>query len=177
MSDHPGSKGRTPKVLPGVELENDPEGNPCFGCGPRNPSGMHLRFFDDGEVVRATLEPRAEWVGWPEMWNLGLVIAGAVETCAWAAWERLGPNRPIGTAGMEFLGAVRLSKPLLFEARSIDKHGYSDVECQVVQDGACVVKVTIQLAALTRNEAQQALTAMALPRSMRPGFEARARPS
>jgi hypothetical protein len=163
--------------LPGTELDNDPEGNPCFGCGPRNPSGLRLRFFDDGEVVRAELAPRPEWAGWPEMWNLGLVIAGAIETCGWAAWERLGPNRPLGTGALEFFGPVRLSKPLLFEARPTDEGGRSGVECRVLQDNGCVVKVKIQLAALTRAEAEKALQGMAIPRSLRPGFEARARPS
>jgi hypothetical protein len=30
-----------------IELENDPD-NPCFGCGPSNPVGLHLHFFKKG---------------------------------------------------------------------------------------------------------------------------------
>jgi hypothetical protein len=163
-------------TLPGTELENDPEGNPCFGCGPRNPTGLRLRFFDDGEVVRSELTPRPEWAGWPEMWNLGLVIAGAVETCGWAAWERLGPNRPLGTATLEFHGPIRLSKPLLYEARPVGEREQSGVECRVLQDGQCVTTVKIGLTALSSAEAEKALTAMVIPRSLRPGFEARSAP-
>lgn len=163
--------------LPGTELENDPEGNPCFGCGPRNPSGLHLRFFVDGPVVRAEMAPRPEWAGWPEMWNLGLVIAGAIETCGWAAWEFLGPFRPTGAAALEFLGPIRLSHPLLFEARSTAQGKQSGVECRVLQDGGCVVQVRIELAALTSAEAKNALAAAVIPRSLRPGYEARARSS
>jgi hypothetical protein len=161
--------------LPGTELENDPDGNPCFGCGPRNPIGLRLRFFDDGEVVRAELEPRPEWAGWPEMWNLGLVIAGAIETSGWAAWERLGPNRPLGVTSLEFLGPIRLSKPLQFEARKAVEEEFSRVECRVLQEGVCVTKVQVRLTAMTRDEAEVALATMAIPRSLRPGFSARAR--
>jgi acyl-coenzyme A thioesterase PaaI-like protein len=32
----------------------------CFGCGPANPDGLHLRSFRTGELTVATFVPRAE---------------------------------------------------------------------------------------------------------------------
>lgn len=162
--------------LPGTELENDPDGNPCFGCGPRNPSGLRLRFFFDGTVVRSQLEPRPEYAGWPEMWNLGLVIAGAVETCGWAAWEFMGPNRPTGKTSLEFLGPIRLSVPLLFEARKSPEGDPSSVECRVLQKGECVTRLSIPLIPLSPEEARTVMSAVKdFPAALRAGFEARAR--
>jgi acyl-coenzyme A thioesterase PaaI-like protein len=47
----------------------------CFGCGPANPRGLHLRSFPDGEVVRAEFRP------WPEHDNgFGFVNGGIIAT-------------------------------------------------------------------------------------------------
>src|SRR4030042_1934973 len=39
--------------------------NHCFGCGPANPKGLHVRSFEDGEGLVAdwTPEPHHEAVG------------------------------------------------------------------------------------------------------------------
>jgi hypothetical protein len=72
-------------MLPGVELENDPDDNPCFGCGPKNPIGMRMRFFDDGKVVRSELTLDDRYSG---SWGVVLdpiVYAALDEMVTWAA--------------------------------------------------------------------------------------------
>jgi hypothetical protein len=32
----------------------------CYGCGRLNPSGLHIRSFQDGEETVARFTPRAE---------------------------------------------------------------------------------------------------------------------
>jgi hypothetical protein len=163
-------------ALPGNELENDPRENLCFGCGPRNPNGLHLRFFDDGESVRAELHSRPDWVGWPGMWNLGLAFTLAVEAGSWALWERLGPARLDGPMSVEGLGAIRLSDPIVAEARMAERGPGHRIMVTVSQGGAAVLRLTIPVAALTAAEAETRLRVdTGIPAAMRPTFVARAR--
>jgi len=61
----------------------------CFGCGPRNPVGLHLHFdrADDGGVV-AAFEPKVEHQGWDGVMHGGLVGVLLDEAMAWAAAEK-----------------------------------------------------------------------------------------
>ena len=38
-----------------LPLNDDTDYGLCFACGPRNPSGLHLRFEREGETVTTTL--------------------------------------------------------------------------------------------------------------------------
>jgi len=61
----------------------------CFGCGPANPIGLHLRFeqADDGGVV-ATFEPQPAHQGWDGVMHGGLVGVLLDEAMAWAAADK-----------------------------------------------------------------------------------------
>jgi hypothetical protein len=70
-------------------LENPPE-NPCFGCGPANPRGLHLRFgtetAPDGRAeVVAEFTPAADEIGWPGLLHGGLHYFVLHEASYWAA--------------------------------------------------------------------------------------------
>ena len=61
------------------------EANPhyCFGCGKRNPIGLHLSFqMEDGEV-KAPFTPQAEHQGWPGFMHGGLVATMLDEAMGW----------------------------------------------------------------------------------------------
>jgi acyl-coenzyme A thioesterase PaaI-like protein len=87
----------------------------CFGCGPANPKGLHLRSFPDGDGTAAAFTP------WPEHENgLGYLNGGIICTvmdCHSATpmileAARLGIAEPGGmlpfvTAGLE----VRYLRP------------------------------------------------------------------
>lgn len=85
-----------------VELEN-PSENPCFGCGPHHPKGLHLRFervssADGTEHVRATFIPKSDEIGWPTLFHHGLHFMVLYETSYWTAltlggklWVSFGP--------------------------------------------------------------------------------------
>ena len=85
-----------------VELENPPE-NPCFGCGPNHPRGLHLRFervdAPDGvpEVI-SHFTPKPDEIGWPTLFHHSLHFGVLYETSYWAAltlggrlWVSVGP--------------------------------------------------------------------------------------
>lgn len=95
----------------------------CFGCGHKNPAGLRLRSFPDGDGVTATFTP------WPEHDNgLGFLNGGIISTlldCHSAAavvleaerrgWRPL-PDAPLPyvTAGLDvrFLRPTPLHEPV-----------------------------------------------------------------
>jgi acyl-coenzyme A thioesterase PaaI-like protein len=77
----------------------------CFGCGDRNPEGLHIEFVVDGQNVTGRFTPRKSHQGFPGVAHGGLAAAAMDEAMGWAmyaagAWAM--------TARME----VKYRKPL-----------------------------------------------------------------
>lgn len=74
-----------------MRLEN-PDENPCFGCGPRHARGLRLapervRAADGVDEVVVTHVPKADEIGWPGLFHTGLHFTTLFETAYWAALE------------------------------------------------------------------------------------------
>lgn len=85
----------------------------CFGCGPQNPRGLHIRSLVEGEelVAEWTAEPHHE--AFPGVLNGGII--GALLDChsnwaaAWHLMQRGGHAAPPCTVTADF--HVRLLRP------------------------------------------------------------------
>lgn len=94
-------------VLDGQRLSG-PEDSPrrlCYGCGDRNPEGLHIDFQVDGRRVTGRFTARKAHQGYPGVAHGGIAAAVLDEAMGWAmyaagAWAM--------TARME----VRYRKPL-----------------------------------------------------------------
>lgn len=92
--------------------------NPCYGCGPDNPRGIHLETtVDDDGVGRATWVPEQHHQGPPGAVNGGLV---AVPMDCHGMWTAIAAFRrraeeagrdPAGIAGVTGSYEVRLESP------------------------------------------------------------------
>ena len=88
--------------------------NACFGCGPANPRGLHLRSFakDDGEVV-AHWKAESYHEAFPGMLNGGII--GTLLDChsnwtaAWHFMQRTGAASPPCTVTADY--AIKLLRP------------------------------------------------------------------
>lgn len=74
---------------------DNPEDNPCFGCGPANDRGLSLSFARDEDdngrpFVTALHEPGEDEIGWPGFFHGGLHFTLLYETSYWTALT-LGP--------------------------------------------------------------------------------------
>ena len=86
----------------------------CFGCGPANEAGLHVRSFvaENGEVV-AVWTPEARYEAFPGMLNGGIV--GALLDCHsnWAAayhlMQRAGATSPPCTVTADY--SIKLLRP------------------------------------------------------------------
>jgi acyl-coenzyme A thioesterase PaaI-like protein len=87
--------------------------NVCFGCGPANPDGLHIRSFPkNGEVV-AEWKPGKKYEAFDGVLNGGIIGTLLDCHCNWTAayhlMKRAGENRPPCTVTAEY--AIKLLRP------------------------------------------------------------------
>jgi uncharacterized protein (TIGR00369 family) len=60
----------------------------CFGCGDRNPAGLHLKFFRRDDAVVAEITPHEHFEGYVHMVHGGIVSTMLDEAMSWAVIDR-----------------------------------------------------------------------------------------
>jgi acyl-coenzyme A thioesterase PaaI-like protein len=103
----------------------------CYGCGPANPNGLHVRSFVDGHSVVAEWTPAPHHDAFPGMLNGGIIGTLLDCHCNWAAahhlMQRDGLDRPPCTVTAEY--TIRMQKPtpsaapVRLRARVVDADG------------------------------------------------------
>ena len=85
----------------------------CFGCGPANDRGLHIRSFAEGNEVIAEWQPESHHQAFQDVLNGGVI--GTLLDChsnwtaAYHLMRWLGADRPPTTVTADF--HVRLLKP------------------------------------------------------------------
>src|SRR3977135_1969256 len=87
--------------------------NACFGCGPANPDGLHIRSFPkNGEVV-AEWRPKPKYEAFPGVLNGGIIGTLLDCHCNWAGAYHLmmqaGSDHPPCTVTADY--AIKLLRP------------------------------------------------------------------
>lgn len=91
-------------------------GQPCFGCSPEHPHGLHLSFERIEGGVRTRFVPGAHHQGPVGVMHGGLVMTLADETAAWAIIAETGKFGFTTQANCRFAAPVRMGVEL--EARA-----------------------------------------------------------
>jgi acyl-coenzyme A thioesterase PaaI-like protein len=85
----------------------------CFGCGPSNPNGLHIKSRPDGEFVVADWVPEPHHTGYAGFTNGGIISVlldcHGNMTAAYALMKQKGLESPPGTVTAEL--TVRFLKP------------------------------------------------------------------
>ncbi len=85
----------------------------CFGCGPANPKGLHIRSLVHGDEVRATWRPEPHHEAFPGVLNGGIIGSLLDCHCNWAAaWhlmQRSQLTHPPCTVTADY--AIKLLRP------------------------------------------------------------------
>ena len=85
----------------------------CFGCGPANAKGLHVRSFPDGEQVVAEWQPSREYEAYEGMLSGGIIGTLLDCHCNWAAaWHlmnKLHVDTPPCTVTAEY--TIKLLRP------------------------------------------------------------------
>ncbi len=69
----------------------------CFGCGPANPQGLHVRSRVEGELVVADWTPAEHHQAFPGMVNGGIIGSILDCHCNWTAAHALMKERGLDT--------------------------------------------------------------------------------
>lgn len=87
--------------------------NACFGCGPANAKGLHVRSFPAGDRVIAEWRPEPHHEAFPGVLNGGIIGALLDCHCNWtAAWHLMrsaGLDHPPCTVTADY--AIVLKRP------------------------------------------------------------------
>ncbi|MDE2235969.1 MAG: PaaI family thioesterase [Gammaproteobacteria bacterium] len=87
--------------------------NACFGCGPANPQGLHIRSFADGDEVVAEWRASKHHEAFPGVLNGGIIGTLLDCHCNWtAAWhlmQKSGAQTPPCTVTADY--SISLKRP------------------------------------------------------------------
>lgn len=86
--------------------------NQCFGCGPSNPRGLHLKSYEDGDGLVAEWTPEEHHQGPPGVVNGGVMAIPMDCHATWAAMKAFSADRggePCGAVTASY--EVRLRRP------------------------------------------------------------------
>jgi uncharacterized protein (TIGR00369 family) len=103
-----------------------PPKNVCFGCGPDNSGGMHLKFAVEGEgetiVVRGRLRMPTRYQGSRKILHGGIVALLMDE--AMGKFNRVDEIvAPTGELSVRYLRPVPVGQKILVEARRLRQEG------------------------------------------------------
>jgi acyl-coenzyme A thioesterase PaaI-like protein len=103
----------------------------CFGCGPANERGLHIRSFVQGEEVVAEWKAEAHHEAFPGILNGGII--GALLDChsnwaaAWHLMQVANAEAPPCTVTAEFnvklMRPTPSNSPVHLSARIVESHG------------------------------------------------------
>lgn len=100
--------------MPGKSIQETYAPNmACFGCGPANGNGLHVRSFADGDEVVAVWQPQTKYEAFPGMLSGGIIGTLLDCHCNWtAAWHlmnKAGLDHPPCTVTAEY--SIKLIRP------------------------------------------------------------------
>src|SRR5437870_3539371 len=100
----------------------------CFGCGPANEKGLHIRSFPQDDEVVATFQPESYQEAFPEMLSGGIIGTLLDCHCNWTAayhlMKQAGLDQPPCTVTADY--AIKLLrrtptvKPIELSARVVE---------------------------------------------------------
>jgi len=112
---HGATKGHVTVRIPIPEPADNP---PCFACGSKNPDGMHLQFYLEGDEVVTEFTAPSTWSGWGDILHGGFQSLLLDEVCSWA-FSTVGSCRSFVTSELTvtFKRPVRVGQPLTIRGR------------------------------------------------------------
>jgi uncharacterized protein (TIGR00369 family) len=105
--------------------------NACFGCGPANPDGVHVRSFARGDEVVAEWTPQQKYEAFPGVLNGGIIGTLLDCHCNWTAayhlMQKSGAESPPCTVTADYsiklLRPTPTDAPVRLSARVVDSTG------------------------------------------------------
>src|SRR6185436_2951810 len=105
--------------------------NACWGCGPANPAGLHIRSFPEGDEVVAAWEPEKKYEALPGVLNGGIIGTLLDCHCNWTAAyylmkqsnEDRAPCTVTAEYSIKLLRPTPTNGPVYLAAKVVDAKG------------------------------------------------------
>ena len=120
--------------------------NACFGCGPANPQGLHVRSFVDGDECVAEWTPQPHHEAYPGMLNGGII--GTLLDChsnwaaAWHLMQKTGAETPpccvTADYSVKLMRPTPTDAPVTLRARVVESSGDRAVVEATLESGGKV---------------------------------------
>ena len=115
-----------------IDLQNKYAPNRiCFGCGPANKQGLHVKSIPNGEIVTAEYEPKPHHQAFPNVLSGGII--GTLLDChsnwtaAWTIMNFRKDNHPPCTVtaqyNVQLLRPCPIKNPVKLVAKIIESNG------------------------------------------------------
>lgn len=98
--------------MPDKSIKNpftDNEEHRCFGCSPRNPIGLKLKFAEEDEWITSSWKPDNDYEGWHDILHGGIQSTLLDELGSWVAFVKKGGVAVTSKLEVKFLKPVFIS--------------------------------------------------------------------
>ena len=82
----------------------------CFGCSPFNEIGLQLEFWENGDELRATWQPRKSLEGWGNVVHGGIQAALLDELAGWIVLIKMKTSGVTSALNVKYIKPVNISK-------------------------------------------------------------------
>jgi len=89
------------------------EGNHCFGCSPDHLSGLQMSFYEDGDELISTWQPKPQFEGYHGVLHGGIQSTIMDEIASWVVYVK------IKVAGVTSSMNVRYHKPIYLDGGEV----------------------------------------------------------
>lgn len=107
-----------------IWFDADHEGR-CFGCGPANPSGLKLRFYETDDGVESEYVVPSDLDGAPGIVHGGIQATLLDEVMCMTAYAKAGTGVVTGELTVRYLRPAPSGAPLLLAGRITETRGNS----------------------------------------------------
>jgi len=87
------------------------EGYMCFGCSQKNPNGLHMEFYEDGDDIVAYWKPLDEYQGWLNTLHGGIQSTLMDELAGWVIVRKLQTSGVTSKLDAKFIKSISTKEP------------------------------------------------------------------
>jgi uncharacterized protein (TIGR00369 family) len=127
-----------------TQLPNRRDHN-CFGCSPRNTSGLQMTFYTNKKAVYSKVKVPEHLCGWNNLVHGGVLSTILDEIMSWAAIYLLKRVSMTKSMSVDFLKPVYVGNPLKAEGTVLEKKGKHEALMQgriYNKDDVCCASAT-----------------------------------
>jgi len=118
------------------------DGYNCFGCSNNNISGLHMKFYENGDEIYSQWQPIQDFAGFKNILHGGIQATIMDEIASWVVTVKTGTSGVTSELTTKFLKPVRIveDNPISIKAKLVkrdDKKAYINAKIYNFEDELC----------------------------------------